>query len=65
MDAKVIKGRYRDSAVVMASGDSLGHPMDIVFSESEGDTAPKASLKVTKRKASKAKKKAKKKAKNK
>ncbi len=53
MDAELIKGRYRDTAVVMASGASFGRATNIVFSENNDGENPIVSLRIkmkTKRK---------------
>lgn len=45
-DAELLKGRYRDTAVVLASGDSFGRPVQMVFTESNDDKDPVASVRV-------------------
>lgn len=43
-DAKLMKGRYRDTAVVMASGSSFGRVMQIVFTEQKDSESPIGSV---------------------
>jgi hypothetical protein len=46
--ADLLKGRYRNTAVVMASGDSFGHPFQMVFTEEKDGEAPRVSARIKK-----------------
>lgn len=47
-EAELLKGRYRDTAVVLASGDSFGHPVQMAFSETPGDENPQVAVRIKK-----------------
>lgn len=51
MDTELLKGRYRNKAVVMASGDSFGRSLQMVFTEGEEGEDPVVSVRIKKRRA--------------
>lgn len=48
-DTELLKGRYRDTAVVMASGDSFGHAVQMVFTEGKEGEDAVVSVRIKKR----------------
>lgn len=53
LDAELVKGRYRETAVVMASGTSFGRTTQIVITEQKDEESPVASVRIKKKKAKK------------
>ncbi len=49
IDAELLKGRYRDTAVVLASGTSFDQSVQIVFTEQKDGESPIGSVRIKKR----------------
>lgn len=47
-EAELLKGRYRDTAVILASGGSFGHPVQMAFSETPEDESPQVAVRIKK-----------------
>ena len=47
-EAELLKGRYRNTAVVLASGDLFGRAVQIVFSETPEDESPQVAIRIKK-----------------
>lgn len=45
-EVSIDKGRYRDTAVGLASGASLGHPVQVAFTENCADSTPKVIIRI-------------------